>query len=65
METNNTLRQGFHVVEALLEKNPSNIKKIFIPANREDKRIDILTAKAMQLGISVEKKKKLKSWCWK
>ncbi len=60
MEKNNTLRQGFHVVAALLEKNPSNIKKIFIPANREDKRIDILTAKARQLGISVEKKKKLK-----
>ena len=60
MEKNNTLRQGFHVVAALLEKNPSNIKKIFIPANRKDKRIDILTAKAMQLGISVEKKIKLK-----
>ena len=52
MEKNSSLRQGFHVVEALLEKDPSNIKKIFIPASREDKRISILTAKACLLYTS-------------
>jgi 23S rRNA (guanosine2251-2'-O)-methyltransferase len=60
MQKNNHLRQGFHVVGALLEENPENIKKIFIPTDRADKRILEIIEKARSLGISVEKKKKLK-----
>lgn len=60
MQKNDQLRQGFHVVGALLEENPDNIKKIFIPADRADKRILDIIEKARSLGISVEKKKKLK-----
>ncbi|MEK9650515.1 MAG: 23S rRNA (guanosine(2251)-2'-O)-methyltransferase RlmB [Gammaproteobacteria bacterium] len=60
MQKNNQTRQGFHVVEALLEKNPSRIKKIFIPSERQDKRILNLTKKASSLGISIEKKNSLR-----
>lgn len=60
MQKNNQTRQGFHVVEALLEKNPSRIKKIFIPSDRQDKRILNLTKKASSLGISIEKKNSLR-----
>ena len=43
------LRVGFHTVEMLMKLSPENIKKIFIPANRKDNRINSLVAKAENL----------------
>ena len=33
----NDLRVGFHSIESILEQNPHKIKKIILPAKREDK----------------------------
>ena len=35
----NDLRVGFHSIESILEHNPHKIKKIILPAKREDERI--------------------------
>ena len=61
MENKNTsnLRVGFHSIEILLKLSPENIKKIFIPANRNDERVLSLIAMAEKLSISVERKKSL------
>ena len=61
MENKNTsnLRVGFHSIEILLKLSPENIKKIFIPANRNDERVLGLIAMAEKLSISVERKKSL------
>ena len=37
-------RVGFHVIEMLLKLKPDNIKQIFVPANRNDNRIQKLEA---------------------
>ena len=61
MENKNlsNLRVGFHSIEILLKLSPENIKKIFIPANRNDERVLDLIAMAEKLSISVERKKSL------
>ena len=53
------LRVGFHTIEMLLKLSPENIKKIFIPANRNDNRVNNLIAKAEKLAVSIERKKSL------
>ena len=55
-------RVGFHTIETLMQVSPENIKKIFIPANRNDTRIQDLVAKATLLSISVEKKKNISQY---
>ena len=61
MENKNSinLRVGFHCIEMLLKLSPENIKKIFVPANRNDDRALNLIAKAKELSIPVERKKSL------
>jgi 23S rRNA (guanosine2251-2'-O)-methyltransferase len=61
MENKNSinLRVGFHSIEMLLKLSPENIKKIFMPANRNDDRALNLIAMAEKLSVSVEKKKSL------
>ena len=61
MENNNSvnLRVGFHSIEILLELSPENIKKIFVPANRNDKRVQNLIVMAENAEVSVERKKSL------
>ena len=53
------LRVGFHSIEMLLKLSPENIKKIFIPAGRNDDRVQNLIALAESLSISIERKKNL------
>ena len=53
------LRVGFHSIEMLLKLSPENIKKIFVPANRNDDRALSLIAMAKKLSVSVERKKSL------
>ena len=53
------LRVGFHSIEILLKLSPENIKKIFIPANRNDDRALNLISMAEKLSVSVERKKSL------
>ena len=53
------LRVGFHTIEMLLKLSPENIKKIFVPANRNDNRTNNLVAKAEKLEVSIERKKSL------
>ena len=62
MEKNNStnLRVGFHSIEMLLKLSPENIKKIFVPANRDDDRALNLISMAEKLSVSVERKKKPK-----
>ena len=61
MENNNStnLRVGFHSIEMLLKLSPENIKKIFVPANRNDDRVLGLITMAEKLSVSVERKKSL------
>ena len=61
MENNNStnLRVGFHSIEMLLKLSPENIKKVFVPANRNDDRVLGLIAMAEKLSVSVERKKSL------
>ena len=53
-------RVGFHSIEMLLKLSPENIKKIFIPASRNDDRVQNLIALAESLSISIERKKNLR-----
>jgi 23S rRNA (guanosine2251-2'-O)-methyltransferase len=64
MENNNStnLRVGFHSIEMLLKLSPENIKKIFVPANRNDDRVLGLIAMAEKLSVSVERKKSLSQY---
>ncbi len=61
MENKNSanLRVGFHSIEMLLKLSPENIKKIFIPANRNDDRVQNLITLAENLSVSIERKKSL------
>jgi len=53
------LRAGFHSIEMLLKLSPENIKKIFVPATRNDERTLNLIATAEKLSVPVERKKSL------
>lgn len=61
MENKNSanLRVGFHSIEMLLKLSPENIKKILIPANRNDDRVQNLITMAENLSVSIERKKSL------
>ena len=56
----NDLRVGFHSIESILEHNPHKIKKITLPAKREDKRIIKLIQKIEENKIPFEYSSKLK-----
>ena len=58
-KNSSNIRVGFHSIEILLKLSPENIKKIFIPANRNDERVLSLIAIAKKLSISVERRKNL------
>ena len=47
-------RIGFHSIESILIHNPEKIKKILLPANRDDSRIMALTSLIESKGISYE-----------
>ena len=51
-------RLGFHSIESILIHNPEKIKKILLPANRDDSRIMALTSLIESKGISYELSKK-------
>ncbi len=53
------LRVGFHNIEMILKLSPENIKKIFIPVNRNDDRSLKLISMAEKLSVSVGRKKSL------
>ena len=59
MNPNQIIGVGFHTIEMLLKLSPENIKQIFIPANRNDARIQNLISLAEAASVSVEKKKNL------
>ncbi|MDB4056168.1 23S rRNA (guanosine(2251)-2'-O)-methyltransferase RlmB [Gammaproteobacteria bacterium] len=58
-ESQSKHRVGFHTIEMLLKLSPENIKQIFIPANRNDARIQNLISLAEAASVSIEKKKDL------
>ena len=53
-------RVGFHSIESILENNPEQIKKVLLPANRNDKRLTQLKLLLDETGISYESSNKLK-----
>ena len=44
-DNKNNLREGFHHVEILLDNKPESIKKIYLPLERSDDRIEKLKEK--------------------
>ena len=38
----NDIRVGFHSIESILSHNPQKIKKVLLPANRADDRLNKL-----------------------
>ena len=56
----NDLRVGFHSIESILEHNPHKIKKITLPAKREDRRITQLIQKIEENQIPFEYSSKIK-----
>jgi 23S rRNA (guanosine2251-2'-O)-methyltransferase len=56
----NDLRIGFHSIRSIVEHNPHKIKKVSLPANRNDLRINQLIALLDQKNISYEFSKKVK-----
>ena len=58
-DNKNNLREGFHHVEILLDNKPESIKKIYLPLERSDDRIEKLLEKCGNIGLKVEFSKKL------
>ena len=56
----NDLRIGFHSIKSIVEHNPHKIKKISLPANRNDLRINQLITSLDQNSISYEFSNKVK-----
>ena len=54
------LRVGFHSIESILENNPHKIKKVTLPANRNDERIASLILSLEKNNISYDLSSKLK-----
>jgi len=52
-------RVGFHSIESILEHNPEKLKKITLPAKRDDKRIESLIKLIESKGIAFELSKKI------
>ena len=59
-DNKNNLREGFHHVEILLDNKPESIKKIYLPMERSDDRIEKLKEKCGNIGLKVEFSKKVK-----
>ena len=57
-QSNLDQRIGFHSIESILENHPEKIKKILLPANREDERIESLKNLINSKGLSYELSKK-------
>ena len=60
MKDDNNKRVGFHSIETIIKVNPQKIKKLFLPFNRKDKRVNNLIELATENGIKYEISKKLK-----
>lgn len=56
----NSLRVGFHSIEGILENNPHKIKKVTLPAGRNDERISSLIFKLEKNNITYDLSSKLK-----
>ena len=56
----NDLRVGFHSIESILSHNPQKIKKVFLPANRADDRINKLVTLMEKNDVSYESSNKIK-----
>ena len=56
----NGSRIGFHSIESILEYNPHKIKKVTLPANRNDERISSLILKLEENNINYDLSSKLK-----
>lgn len=56
----NGSRVGFHSIESILEYNPHKIKKVTLPANRNDERISSLILKLKENNINYDLSSKLK-----
>jgi 23S rRNA (guanosine2251-2'-O)-methyltransferase len=56
----NGSRVGFHSIESILEYNPHKIKKVTLPANRNDERISSLILKLEENNINYDLSSKLK-----
>ena len=56
----NDLRIGFHSIESIITHNPHKIKKVFLPANRDDNRINVLIQMMENNDISFEISNKIK-----
>ena len=56
----NDLRIGFHSIKSIIEHNPHKIKKVSLPANRNDERINALITSMDKNNINYELSKKIK-----
>ena len=56
----NDLRIGFHSLQSIIINNPHKIKKVFLPANRDDTRISDLIKLMEKNEIAFEITKKIK-----
>jgi 23S rRNA (guanosine2251-2'-O)-methyltransferase len=56
----NGSRVGFHSIESILKYNPHKIKKVTLPANRDDGRISSLILKLEKNSINYDLSSKLK-----
>ena len=56
----NSLRVGFHSIESILSNNPHKIKKVTLPASRNDQRISSLILALEKNSIKYDLSSKLK-----
>ena len=56
----NDLRIGFHSIEGIINHNPHKLKKVSLPANRNDLRINELMASMDKNNIKYEVSNKVK-----
>ena len=56
----NSMRVGFHSIESILNNNPHKIKKVTLPANRNDQRISSLIVALEKNSIKYDLSSKLK-----
>ena len=60
MKDDNNKRVGFHSIETIIKVNPQKIKKLFLPFNRKDKRVNNLIELATENGINMKFLRNLK-----
>ena len=56
----NDTRIGFHSIESILTHNPHKIKKVLLPANRDDDRLNNLVKLLQENNIPFEISNKIK-----